>query len=183
MRFRRIIAGFIDVLILSFACALMLSVIPLNDKVKEGYYKIEELQEKVNIDYEEINKISYEIEHYFVKYYLIFALVLIGYFIFIPKYRKDQTIGQKIMKVRLTSENEITFNAYIIRALLNTGLSLMLFLPLLLYFLNRIWYSRVTSILILIQIIYWIISFFMLLITKETIHDKITKTKIIEVKR
>jgi uncharacterized RDD family membrane protein YckC len=186
MRIRRIIAATIDIVILLFAFSLMLSIIPLNKETRDGYARIEEIEKKENItsaDLEEINEISYEIDHYFVKYYLIFSLILIGYFIFIPKYRKDQTIGQKIMKVRLISENPITFNTYIIRALLNSGLTLLLFLPLLLYILNIVWYSNVASILILIQFAYWIISFIMILIKKEAIHDKITKTKIIEVKR
>lgn len=182
MRIRRIIASIIDIVILLFLFAGMISFFPLNDEIKEGYAKIEEI-ENTTRDRNEINKVSYEMEHEFIKYYLMSSLILICYFIFIPKWRKDQTIGQRIMKVRLVNDNEVTMNAYVIRALLNSGLSLLLMFPLLIYILDRVWYPRATSILIMTQILYWFVSLVMLLISKETIHDKLTKTKIIEVKR
>ena len=87
------------------------------------------------------------------------------------------------MKIRLVSDSKITTNIYVLRALLNSGLSLVLINPLLLYILNRVWYSNIASILLITQVLYWLISFAIFLVTKETIHDKITKTKIIEVKR
>ncbi len=190
MRTRRIIASIIDFLILMLFFAAMISFIPLNDKIKDGYAKMDKIEAEAgsyskltNEQLDEINKISYEIDHEFVKYYLITSVILIGYFIFVPKLKKDQTFGQKIMKVRLVNDNEITWNIYIIRALLNSGLSLTIFCPLLLYILNRVWYSRVTSILLMTQLMYWVASTIIFLITKEAIHDKITKTKIIEVKR
>ena len=186
MRCRRIIAAIIDIIILIFALALMLSVIPLNPKIRDGYNKIDLIENGTSPTSEkidEINEIQYELEFEFVKYYLIFSLILIVYFIFIPKNRNNQTLGQKIMKVRLIGEGDITYNIYVIRALLNSSLSLLIILPLLLYFLSEVWYSNVAAIMILIQFVYWVVSFVMLLLTKETIHDKITKTKIIEVKR
>lgn len=190
MRIRRITAAIIDIIILAFALAAMLSFIPLSKSIKDNYAKIDAIEgnvqkysELTSEQLEEINKISYETEHEFIKYYLIFSLVLIIYFILIPMYRKDQTIGQKIMKIRLTNDTKVTANIYVIRALLNSGLCLLLICPLLLYILNRVWYSRVTSVLIFIQFTYWFINFIMLILIKETIHDKITKTKIIEVKR
>ncbi len=190
MRIRRIIASIIDGFILLILLAAMLSIIPLNNKIRDGYAKMDEIEAKAEsynklttAERDEINEISYDIEHEFVKYYLIISGILIVYFIFIPKIKKDQTLGQKIMKVRLVNDSSITWNIYIIRALLNSGLSLMIFCPLLLYILNRVWYSRATSILIMAQLIYWVVSFVMLLVSKETIHDKITKTRIIEVKR
>ena len=190
MRFRRIIANIIDIIILLLVFAAMLSFIPLNDKIKDNYAKIDKIESRVSSyndltadEIDQINAIFYENEFEFVKYYLISSIILIVYFIFIPKWRKDQTIGQRILKIRLVNDDKITYNVYVIRTLLNTGLILTIVCPLLLYFLNRVWYSRVTSILVIIQLMYWIISFLMLLISKTTIHDKITKTRIIEVKR
>ena len=190
MRFRRIIASILDILVILLIFSAVLSFIPLNNTIRTKYNEIGKIEEKItdyrNLSEEERNKImdiNYEAEHEMVKYYLIMSVVIIIYFIFIPKYRKDQTIGQHLLKVRLVSDGEITFNTYIVRALLNSTLSIMIFFPIFLYIFNAIWYSNVTGIFILIQFVYWIISFFMLIIKGETIHDKITKTRIIEVKR
>ena len=190
MRFRRMIASIIDLIILRFVFSLVLSIIPLNSKIKTNYAKLDEIEKSVasyddlsEEDLDKMDEILYETEHEFVKYYLISSVVLIGYFILIPKYKKDQTFGQKIMKIRLVSDSKITTNIYVLRALLNSGLSLVLINPLLLYILNRVWYSNIASILLITQVLYWLISFVIFLATKETIHDKITKTKIIEVKR
>ena len=190
MRIRRIIAATIDIFIMLIILAVILIFIPFNDTIRTKNAEINELAPNFaslkNLDDAEKSKmtnLNYEVEHEMVKYYLIIAVVIIVYFIFIPKIKKDQTFGQKMLKVRLVSDNQITLNTYIIRAILNTGLILMIFCPLFVYIFNAIWYSIVASILYLIQIIYWLVSLFMLLITSETIHDKLTNTKIIEVKR
>ena len=180
MRFRRIIAAFIDIILVGLAFTLISSIIP-SKSTQERINKIEEL--KLEEKNEEIDEILYELEKENVKYYLIFSLIIIVYFIIIPKYYKDQTYGQKVMKIRLVSEDEITFNTYTIRALMNSGIILLIFFSLFVYFLDIVWYSRVTSLILIIQITYWLVSFVIFIITKEAIHDKLTNSKIIEVKR
>ncbi len=190
MRTRRIIASIIDIIILLIVFASMLSFWPLTKESREKYNRISKIESSVknyndftSEQKNEIMKLSYEIDHDIVRYYLVFSLILIVYFVLIPKFRKDQTFGQKIMKIRLVSDDNVTINTYVIRLLLNSGVTLLLIYSLSLYIFNVVWYSRVTSLVAMIQIIYWIISLVMLLVTKETIHDKLTKTRIIEVKR
>ena len=190
MRIRRIIAGILDLLIMLSIFAILLTIIPLSNSTREKYGKIEKIETSVKSYKEltssqrsEITSLNYEIEHELVKYYLIMSVVIIIYFVIMPKKRLNQTIGQKRMRIRLVSDNEITTNTFVIRAILNTGLILMIFNPLFLYIFNAIWYSKVTAILFLIQLSYWTISFILFLIKGVTIHDKITKSKFIEVKR
>jgi len=190
MRYRRITAAILDILIVIFLIAFIFNIIPPNEKLVNTYneiFKIEASAEKYSDlkeeDLNKINELSFEAEHELVKYYLVISLMLIIYFIFIPYKLKEQTIGQRIRKVRLVSDENITINTFTIRAILNSGLILTIFFPLFVYILNAEWYSIVASFLYLLQFTYWFVSFLMLLIKKETIHDKITHTKIIEVKR
>lgn len=187
---RILMANLIDFLFIFVLMALLTIVFPLNDKAKETERKLEtifyEVDSYTNIEPEkrlEMFELSYEFERSITPYYLLLAGVMLIYFIIYPKKHKNQTYGERIMKIRLTSEKEITYNTFIVRALLTKGLALVIIFPLMLYFLNAIWYSNVTTILILIQIVYWLVSFLFVIFKKETLHDKLTNTKIIEVKR
>ncbi len=190
MRYRRITAAILDIFVLIFIISFTISAFPLSNEIKDKYYEIAKIESGVKKYSEftveqknEINKITFEIERGMVKYYIIMIVIITIYFILIPAYLNGQTVGQHIRKVRLISDEKITLNTYIIRSTLNSGLFLMILLSILLYILNAIWYSRVETILFFVQFIYWIVCFLMLLIKGETIHDKITKTKVIEVKR
>ncbi len=188
MRYRRITAAILDILILIFIASFVFNIMPLNEKIENNYSEIGKIESKgysnlTEEDKKTVNDLSYEVEREMVKSYLIFSGVLIVYFIVIPFKFKNQTFGQRIRKVRLVSYEAITMNTYTIRAVLNSGLILMIFFPLFIYILNAVWYPIFAAIIFLLQILYWIVNIFMLLITKSTIHDRITKTKVIEVKR
>ena len=190
MRYRRITAAIFDIFIIAFIVSAVFSFIPLNSEVESKYNEILKIESNYKnyqgmseTDFDKISELSYEIERLMVKYYLIFSLIWIIYFIIIPIKFKNQTIGQRFRKVRLVSEKEITINTFVFRAIINSGLALLIFFPLFLYIFDRVWYSIFTTFLLLIQIVYWVVSTIMLLVKKETIHDKLTNTKIIEVKR
>ena len=190
MRYRRITAAILDIIILLFIASFIFSVFPINETIRSKYNEISEIESKFSKyseiskeDQDKITELMYETEKEFVKYYLMFSIVLIVYFIIIPYKFKDQTIGQKIRKVRLVSDEKITMNTYVIRAIMNSGLCLTILFPLFIYISNAIWYSILVSILYLMQVFYWVVSLFTLIITKHTTHDKLTHTEIIEVKR
>ena len=189
MRYRRITAAILDIIILLFIASFIFSVFPINETIRSKYNEISEIESKFSKyseiskeDQDKITELMYETEKEFVKYYLMFSIVLIVYFIIIPYKFKDQTIGQKIRKVRLVSDEKITMNTYVIRAIMNSGLCLTILFPLFIYISNAIWYSILVSILYLMQVFYWVVSLFTLIITKHTTHDKLTHTEIIEVK-
>lgn len=190
MRYRRITAAILDVLIFFIIVSSLASVMPLNKTAIQlsnqlnNYLSEIETIEAIT-EKNEIIETAYLFDRETSYFYIIVALVIIIYFVFIPKWLNGKTVGQYIRKVKLVSENEekVTLNQYIIRALLNSGLFLTILMPLFIYICNAIWYSNVTSFLCMVQLIYWLISLVMLIIKKKTIHDYITKTKIIEVKR
>lgn len=192
MCYRRITAAILDILIVSIIIASLASVMPLSknaiqiaNEYNNYLTNIDDFTKITASEKEQIIEMAYLFDRETSYFYVVVALVITIYFVFIPKWLNGKTIAQYIRKVKLVSENEekVNLNQYIIRALLNSGLFLMILMPLFIYICNAIWYSNVTSILCIVQLIYWFISLIMLLIKKKTIHDYITKTKIIEVKR
>ena len=70
MRFRRMIASIIDLIILLFVFSLVLSIIPLNSKIKTNYAKLDEIEKSVasyddlsEEDLDKMDEILYETEH------------------------------------------------------------------------------------------------------------------------
>jgi len=192
MRYRRITAAILDILIIFIIIASFASIMPLNKNAIQlsgefnGYLvNIENIPKMTEAEKNQMIETAYLLDRETSYFYIIVALVIIIYFVFIPRWLNGKTVGQYVRKVKLVSENEekVTLNQYIIRALLNSGLFLIILMPLFIYICNAIWYSNVTSFLYMVQLIYWFISLVMLIIKKKTIHDYITKTKIIEVKR
>ncbi|MBQ4634386.1 MAG: RDD family protein [Bacilli bacterium] len=189
MRYRRITAAIYDILIFMFIFIIISSFVPISKNAAELSNQLNNYTNNfLNLSQAEQNEMietAYLLDRETSYVYMIWSLLIIGYFVFIPKWLDGKTLGQYFRKVKLVSETDekVTLNQYIIRALLNSGLFLTILAPLFIYICDAIWYSNVTSILCLIQFIYWIVSFVVLIIKKKTIHDYVTNTKIIEVKR
>ena len=114
----------------------------------------------------------------------LFNLVLmIGYFAVLPFYFNGQTLGKKIMKIKvIKDDNELTMNDLIIRNIVINGFlfSLMGFA---IIFLATSWiYFIIISILCFIELLLVIISIFMILYRqdKKGLHDLWCKTSVIE---
>lgn len=190
MRYKRITAAILDILLFLIIYLSVARIIPVSQNAMKLSGQLYEVTESNVLSLKGVNRnqameLIYQLDRETSYIYIVFALILIIYFAIIPMWLKGKTLGQYIRKVKLVGENDekVTLNKYIICALLNSGLFLVIFMPLFVYISNAIWYSRVASILCLLQVIYWIVSLIMLIVKKKTIHDYVTKTKIIEVKR
>lgn len=190
MRYKRITAAILDIIIFMMLFFSIFSVIPVNENAQKlniqlNEYTSKNLAELTSAEKNQMMEIAYSLDRETSYMYIIISLVIIIYFILIPKWLNGKTLAQHIRKVKLVRDDgeKPTINQYIIRAMLNSGLILTMLVPLFIYIFNAIWYSNVASILCLLQFIYWIVSFSMLIIKKKTIHDYVTKTKVIEVKR
>ncbi len=189
MRYGRITAAIFDILLVSILLYFVISVIPVSENATKIINELNTLTDDVfKIDsakMKQITEISYELDKEISYIYIVVALILIFYFILIPKWLNGQTIGYRFRKVRIVNIDgeKVSLNQIVIMAVLNSGLILVILFPLLLYILSPIWYPRATTFLIYLQILFWIVSFIMLIVKKRCIQDYIAKTKVIEVKR
>ena len=145
---KRITAYLIDVLIVYVIISLIISIRVLNptyDKYVEQTAKYNETLEKYydgDIKAEEFLKQSqdsyYYLNRYSVSYNVIIILALVGYYVFFQKYNNGQTIGKKLMKIKVvlkdTQENA-KLSSYLIRLLGSYYLTIGSIIPL---FINSI---------------------------------------------
>ena len=125
--FPRFVAYIIDILLLALASTLILMVIPRDknyDKYVKEYETIQTdyLEKKISMD-EYMNKskdVVYNIDYAGAPSILVQVTLYIGYFIVLQYFNKGQTIGKKIMKVKVisTKDGELSLNQIAIRALI-----------------------------------------------------------------
>lgn len=196
---KRFIAYLLDILLVYLIISLILGIRFINpnyDKYMEYLDKYNDVLDDYydsNISPEEmidLNKENfYYVNKYSISYNIIIIIVIIGYFALFQKYNNGQTIGKKIMKIKVTNvdeEKEVNVFNYILRTIstyyLYIGNVISLLLNILfIYIIPKsyfmIAYTSVTYIFIGIAII----SLILIISKKEKrgIHDYLAKTKVI----
>ncbi len=187
---RRLTANIFDFLLVLIIIFSIISIIPQSKNAENISKELNTYLEKdlFSLKGEERNQaidLAYSLDRETTYSYVIIALVMIVYFIFIPKYLKGKTLGKYFRKIKLVNEDisEVNYNTLTYRALLNTGLFIIILLPFFVYICNAFWYFNITLILMALQLLFWLISAIILIIKKKSLVDYLTKTKIIEVKR
>lgn len=117
----------------------------------------------------------------FITNLLNFLYIIILYII-IPGFTEGQTIGKKIMKIRVVNDDDtcVSIINLINRALLVDFLGYLLITLIIINFISGFPYFIIATILGILQFLLVIISGFMILYNKKQkgIHDILTKTKI-----
>ena len=209
--FKRIIAYFIDLLVISILVSLLSSINFLNpqkDKYNKALTKyneyIKEMQASLEnkttdldliIDEEYID-FMYKLQYYSLSYTIIEIVVIILYFTLFSIFNNNQTIGKRLLKIKLVNSDNSTnipIWKYIIR-----GALIPIFTNIILYntiasiintgimFVFKSKYFFYSNIIVTVRFCaYCYIDIIVLLASKgeTSLHDKITKTKVIEIVR
>lgn len=187
---KRLVAYILDAIIVS----LIFSVLTMFIKESNNLINLNNQLNTISENF--INK-TITMKEYFNQYssieYLIskemflqnlFSLILmIGYFVILPYYYKGQTIGKKMMKIKIVKEDDkLTINDLALRSLLANGIA-MTFIELALIFLIKDTpYFITISILSFVQFLLVITSIFMILYRKDkkALHDIVCKTLVVD---
>ena len=206
--FKRFLAYFIDLFIISILIVLLSQVKFLNpnrNKYKKavGEYTEynKELQEKIKkmetVDSEALLTDEYvkyvkNIDYYGVSYTIIEIVVFILYFTILPLFNNGQTFGKEFMKIRIINNNDsnVGFGKLLLYSLfmpICTNIFLYtlvknVLLAVLVFFLKPWSYFYVNGSISMILAIYCYIDVITLFINKNhlSIHDKLLKTKVID---
>lgn len=130
---KRMIAYLVDILVVSVIASLISMFLPKNELYKENVkelsdvvikYQNKEISEEEYLTlYDELN---YHLSKNSVDTTIVIVIVTVLYFVLVNYYNDGQTIGKKLMKLKIVSnkESKLTINNYIIRCLIcNTALS------------------------------------------------------------
>lgn len=188
--FPRLISYIIDIIIISIAVSLISSIIPRDnnyDKYLEEFHSIQTNYMEKEITAEEyINRVSdvtYDLDHSSVPTTIIQIVFIIGYFVVLPYYNKGQTLGKKLMHIKIISNdgNELTLNNYLYRTIIINSLLADIIILGMVLFINRDLYYFSSFIVQGIQVVIVIVSVFMILFKKDGrgLHDRLAHTKVI----
>lgn len=189
---KRIIAFVIDIVIVSLVVSLinLLPLDPYKDKYKDTYEKYNEVVQKSTEDEkndykDEIIELNYEVYKYRTYSSMFSATALILYFGVLPLVMNGQTLGKKIMKLRVVSNNEkkLNFWKYLIRIVILNNIWLSLINIGAVYVVNGVKFYYVTYVISMLSSLIYMLNLIMVMFRKDNrgLHDMVAGTKVIEV--
>lgn len=187
---KRIIAFVIDIVIVSLVVSLinLLPLDPYKDKYKDSYEKYNEVVQKSTEDdkndyKDEIIELNYEVYKYRTYSSMFSATALILYFGVLPLVMNGQTLGKKIMKLRVVSNNEkkLNFWKYLIRIVILNNIWLSLINVGAVYVVSGVKFYYVTYVISMLSSLIYMLNLIMVMFRKDNrgLHDMVAGTKVI----
>ena len=194
---KRVMAYLIDVLIFSIVLTPIInwSVInPYVDEYTENYSEYTELVEQANageIDTEtdeykdKIVDLNYNINKYKVISSSISVVGFLLYFAVLQWALKGQTIGKKIMKIRVVANNEdkkLNVGNYILRSLILNNIIFSIILIIGVYIFKALGYYTLSMVVSYLQLLVMSLIMLMVVLRKDYrgLHDFVAGTKVID---
>ena len=191
--FERICAFFIDMLIVSFVATLLIS--PLQ-KIDDNKYSkelnrvIEEYKEgkiSAKVYFNRYSDINYDVTRQQGLSVIIEIFIYILYFVVLQFKLKGQTLGKKIMKIKVKKEDDsdLEINDLIFRSLFINSIFYNIVLICIVLFTNKDIYLYGNSILLFLQYIFIFVSIILIVVKskKQGLHDMMVHTIVISTKR
>ena len=194
LKIKRFIAFIIDIFIVSIISEALSNVSFINiykDQYIETYGEYQEIYDEFsneNITLEEYNNkviyYNYELSKLSIISNSIFIIIFIAYFVGANCLYEGQTLGKKLMNIKIVNENNKKVSAwiYFLRTILITGISgTFLLIISVLIFKEDLFYT-LSYIICLLQYISQLIIGISIIVNKngKGLHDWICKTKVIE---
>jgi len=188
---KRLFAYIIDIAILSMVLFLTNIIIPKSNEIKNINASLDVLNEQYlnqEISFKEYSNnysdINYELDRQNIVYTIVNIVFVMVYFIVLPYFLNGQTIGKKLLKIKVVKqEGKLNITSLIIRNLVINGLAYMLITSLLLYTLPANIYFITTSILSVVQLTLMIVTTIGIIKNNNNlvIHDRLSHTKVVNV--
>ena len=188
---KRIIAFVIDIVIVSLVVSLLnyLPIDPYKDKYQEKYKEYTELIQKNTEEgsqefKDEIIEVNYEVYKYRTYSSIISAGALILYFGVLQLVLDGQTLGKKIMKIKVVSnkDKKLNFWSYLIRIVVLNNIWLSLLNVGAVYVVSGVKFYYVTYVIGMISSLVYMLNLIMIMFRNDNrgLHDMIAGTKVID---
>lgn len=192
--YKRITAYLVDIMIITFISSLITFVIPTSEnytKLTKQFSNLTEEYANQKITKEEYltkgSEINYSLSKETVAESIVTLVITISYFVVFTYFMNGETIGKKIMKIKITSNNhkKLTMNNYLVRSLIINSILLQFISILTILFLDKKTYLSVYNIISNAFSIIFVVSFMMILFRKDGrgLHDILANTKVISTEK
>ena len=178
---KRFLAYILDMFMIFIILFLLKSLMPVNkyeielSNLNESY-----LEQKIDVN-EYINNlkiITHNIDKENIEINIAGTLLIIVSFVIVPIINNNQTLGQKLLKIKISKNKPLRIDDLVGRAVIVNGLGYMIFMFIILYLTSDNIYFILINILGFFQILMIIINSFMVIYSKEKrgIADRFTGT-------
>lgn len=187
----RLLAIIIDLFIISAISLMLTSWMPVSDTYKAAQKRLDQINEKRKS--KEINdndwQKQYEEENYIINRESIIQTsvnmtIMFGYYVVFVYYYKGQTIGKKILKIRVVDEegNNPTFLTLLLRAGIINNLFFSIISSVMIFIVSKEIYFKYFSQFSMVMVLVLLFSLFMIIIRKDRrgIHDLLLKTDVVK---
>lgn len=191
MILKRILAYFVDCMIVGFLVTFVFSLLPFENKMEEyqnslnGYVEMIMGSGSSDPDEKELNDLLYDTYKAQIPYLILRIGLMFVYFGVFAFLMKGQTLGKKIFKLKIVSENGGNLNPalFVLRSILVINFIPELLLILLLLLASKdVWLSLSSYINSLSSIMmFLLVGFVLFRDDKRGLHDLIAKTKVVSV--
>lgn len=188
--FKRILAYLIDCIILFFTLLIIGLFIPtfgntneLNTRLTDLYEKYSSQEITINEFTKESQDINYDITKATYLSSIAGIVVYILYFAIYPVYNNGQTLGKKLLKIKVLKNDDkpVNINSLFIRSLIPYGILMNLVLVILILFVNKSAYMSISGVLSSIHMFVLIVTIIAMAATGRGIHDYLANTKVEEI--
>lgn len=184
--FKRVGAYIIDIIILNIILSLITFSLNTNN-MEEEIMKLTNDYASNEITYtefvEEYNKLSYVNQKDNYIYYAVELIITAGYFIVFQGLNKGQTLGKKLLKLKVVQNNnsEVKMKNIILRTLLLYNIMPLAITVCLIKIMSMQTYNNVYTIIASLETIFTFITVVFILYRKDKrgLHDIIANTKVI----
>lgn len=184
--FKRIIAYVIDIVISSLILAtiMLLPIDPYKEKYNEAYKEYSNLASKTEVsNKDELIELNYEVYKYKTFSNIYGAAVILIYFGVIQYALKGQTIGKKIMKLRVVAnkDKKLKIWNYLLRIIILNNVLFTLINTVAVYLTKGLTFYYITYIISTLTSLMYMLNLMMIMFRRDGrgIHDYIAGTKVI----
>ncbi|MDD2181161.1 MAG: RDD family protein [Bacilli bacterium] len=189
---KRFLAYMIDVLLIGIIIFLFSKVLIDSNKIKHLNNQLKEVNEKILMDdvgfddgVREYAILIKQIDRENVLVNVITIILILIYFVFIPKYKDGQTVGLRLLKMKIVTHNRnlLTISKLMLRNFILNGLAYLSICLTFLYLFSETIYFILVSILSFFQLGLVITSIFMILYRRDKrgLQDILSETKVINI--
>lgn len=196
--FPRVIAYILDIIIIAVISSAIVMMLPTDknyDKYVEEYKNIqgEYLEQKITMD-EYVDKskdVVYKIDKLAIPSTLIQTVLYIGYFIVFQVYNKGQTLGKKLMRIKLIStrgneleDKKLTVNQVAIRSIIINSIGINILMLGSILFIGKEYYFYASTAIQALSSLIVIVTLVMVCIRKDGkgLHDVAAGTQVVNCK-